>query len=564
MANALAPSNPIIPERFANPLKQIQGVFAQPAVRRAGPMALMVSLIGASALAWSALSAPPQKMLYSGLPDADKAAVTQALSAASIDSKVDDATDAVTVNEEDYSRARLLLAGQGLPKAAPGGYAILDQLPMGVSRAVEGERLRQARETELARSIQELDVVTEARVHLAMPESSVFVRDNAQPSASVVVKLQGGRALSEAQVQSIINLVASSVPGMKPEAVTIVDQMGGLLSKAGGAGQSGTEQRIALQRQVEEKYRTQLVQLLTPLIGAGNFTAEVQADVNMDETSATRESYDKEGALRAETGNWTGNQAGDGQAPGGIPGALSNTPPPAASLQQPQAATGANGQPAVPGQPVAGGAAPNPNKQSDQFARSYDLGREVSVTRAAPGAVKRLSVAVLLREPEKGKRTAMEINQITELVRSAVGYDQARNDQVTVISRKFAGEADAANDGPAWYDNSWMPVIARNLTAVVIALLVLLLGVRPLAKALMKKKEEVEAAPLAQLGLGAEGDNGEGVVGGEIAVAPPVTLDEIEASRNYDERIGKVRGFTRDNPARAALAVRDMMKATAQ
>lgn len=567
MANALAPTT-VIPERFANPLRQIQDVFAQPAVRRAGPMALMISLIGGSALAWAALSAPPQKMLYAGLSDADKAAVASALSAASIDSNIDGATDSLTVAEEDYSRARLLLAGQGLPKAAPGGYAILDQLPMGVSRAVEGERLRQARETELARSIQELDVVTEARVHLAMPESSVFVRDNAQPSASVVVKLQGGRTLSDAQVQSIINLVASSVPGMKPEAVTIVDQMGGLLSRPGGAGQSGSEQRVALQRQVEDKYRQQLVQLLTPLVGAGNFTAEVQADVNMDETSATRESYDKDGALRAETGNWTGNQAGAGEAPGGIPGALSNTPPPAATLQQPQAAVGADGRPVQPGQPTAGGAAPNPNKQSDQFARSYDLGREVSVTRAAPGGVKRLSVAVLLRDPETGKRTAAEVNQITQLVRSAVGFDAARNDQVTVISRKFAGGADAASDGPAWYDNSWMPVLARNITAIVIALLVLLLGVRPLAKALMKKREDADAANRPVLGrpIGAAGDSAsaEGEVSGTIAVAPPVTLDEIDASRNYDERIGKVRGFTRDNPARAALAVRDMMKATAQ
>ena len=189
------------------------------------------------------------------------------------------------------------------------------------------------------------------------------------------------------------------------------------------------------------------------------------------------------------------------------------------------------------------------------------------MTRAAPGGVKRLSVAVLLREPEKGKRTAMEINQITELVRSAVGYDQARNDQVTVISRKFAGEAEAGSDGPAWYDNSWMPVIARNVTAIVIALLVLLLGVRPLAKALMKKKEEAEAPVRGALGLSADGggEDGEGAaLRAEIAVTPPVTLDEIEASRNYDERIGKVRGFTRDNPARAALAVRDMMKASAQ
>lgn len=189
------------------------------------------------------------------------------------------------------------------------------------------------------------------------------------------------------------------------------------------------------------------------------------------------------------------------------------------------------------------------------------------MTRAAPGAVKRLSVAVLLREPEKGRRTAAEINQITQLVRSAVGYDQARNDQVTVISRKFAGEGESASDGPAWYDNSWLPVIARNVTAIVIALLVLLLGVRPLAKALMKKKEEAEAPSRAMLAAGGEaaGEGAEGATAApEIAVAPPVTLDEIEASRNYDERIGKVRGFTRDNPARAALAVRDMMKATAQ
>ena len=159
MSNALAPANNLVPEKFANPLRQIQGALAQPAVRRAGPMALMVGLIGAAGLAWSALSTPPQKTLFAGLPDADKAAVTSALTAANIPSHIDDGAGTLTVNEEDYSKARLLLAGQGLPKAAPGGYAILDQLPMGVSRAVEGERLRQARETEIARSIQEIDAV---------------------------------------------------------------------------------------------------------------------------------------------------------------------------------------------------------------------------------------------------------------------------------------------------------------------------------------------------------------------------------------------------------------------
>jgi len=579
MSNALTPSpqNPaaitLVPEKFANPLRQIQGVFAQPAVRRAGPMALMVGLIGAAGLAWSALSTPPQKVLFSGLPDSDKAAVTSALSAANITSHVDSSSDALTVNEEDFSKARMLLAGQGLPKAAPGGYAILDQLPMGVSRAVEGERLRQARETELARSIQEIDSVAEARVHLAMPEASVFVRDNAAPSASVVLKLQGGRSLSDAQVSSIVNLVASSVPGMKPDSVTVVDQLGGLLTKSGDGADAANDKRIEFQRRVEDKYRQQLIQLLTPLVGAGNFTAEVQADVNLDETSATRESYDKDGRLRAETGNWTGNMA-SGQAPAGIPGALSNTPPPASQLSTPQPATGAPGTPQP--QPVAGGPAPDPAKQSDSFQRAYDLNKEVSVTRAAPGNIKRLSVAVLLRDPEKGKRNAMEINQINDLVKSAVGFDQTRNDNVTVISRKFADATDA-NDAPKWYDNAWLPVLARNVTALIIALLVLLLGVRPIAKALMKKREDASPAALAAQastsGAPLLGEDGQPLVGADgqplmgeagIAVAPPVSLDQIETSRSYEERIGAVRGFTRDNPARAALAVRDMITAEAK
>jgi flagellar M-ring protein FliF len=561
MSNALAPANNLVPEKFANPLRQIQGALAQPAVRRAGPMALMVGLIGAAGLAWSALSTPPQKTLFAGLPDADKAAVTSALTAANIPSHIDDGAGTLTVNEEDYSKARLLLAGQGLPKAAPGGYAILDQLPMGVSRAVEGERLRQARETEIARSIQEIDAVAEARVHLAVPESTVFVRDNAAPSASVVIKLQAGRSLSDAQVSSIINLVASSVPGMKPDSVTVVDQLGALLSKSGDGGNDSGDARLRVQRQVEDKVRQQLNTLLTPLVGAGNFTAEVQADVNMDETSATRESYDKNGILRAETGNWTGNQA-NAQAPGGIPGALSNTPPPASQLSTPQPATGAPGTPAV-----AGGPAPDTNKQSDSFQRAYDLGKEVSVTRAAPGSIKRLSVAVLLRDPEKGRRTAMEIGQIDSLVKSAVGFDGNRQDQVTVISRKFAGADDAAKDGPAWYDNNWLPVLARNLTAIVIALLVLLLGVRPIAKVLMKKREDATPALSATGAVGSDGAMTPALDADgnpAITVAPPVSLEQIAASRSYEEKIGAVRGFTRDNPARAALAVRDMIMADAK
>ncbi|MGL4313187.1 MAG: flagellar basal-body MS-ring/collar protein FliF [Sphingomonas sp.] len=572
MSNALAQVP--APERFANPVKQLTGLLGQPAVRRSLPMILMLGLIASAALAWMMLATPTQKTLFANLPDADKGAVTAALTAANIKSHIDEATGSLTVAEEDYSRARILLAGQGLPKTAPTGYQVLDQLPMGVSRAVEGERLRQARETELAQSIQEIDAVSEARVHLAMPENTVFVRDNAAPSASVILKLAPGRSLSDAQVASIVNLVASSVPGMKPDSVTIVDQMGKLLSHPGGSDDAtaATDARIDFQRKMEAKYQEQLTQLLTPLVGAGNFSAQVQADVDLDETQATRESYDKQGALKAEQGNWTADKAG--AQPGGVPGSLSNQAPPASTITAPKQAAGNPGAPAgangaSTSQPTGGANGPADSaKQSDSYARAFDLGKEVSVTRASPGKVKRLSVAVVLRDPETGRpRNAVELQQVTDLVRAAVGYDASRNDQVTVISRRFAATANgAAGDSAkaAWYDAAWVPVVARNVTALVIALLVLMLGVRPLAKALMKRRDDVPTAQPAfqPAPIAFDQDSGQPVP------APPrrpsISIEMLEQTRGYDDRIAMVQGFTRENPTRAALAVRDMIKTDAR
>ncbi|MES2444461.1 MAG: flagellar basal-body MS-ring/collar protein FliF [Pseudomonadota bacterium] len=528
--------------------------MSQPAVRRAMPFLFLVGLVVAGWLAWSMVATSPQRILFANLNDSDKSSVTAALDTAGIHSAVDN-SGSLTVSEDNYHKARMLLASQDLPKAQPGGYAILDQLPMGVSRAVEGERLRQARETELARSIQEIDAVAEARVHLATPEASVFVRDHATPSASVIVKLQAGRSLGDAQIRAIVNLVASSVPGMTPDSVTIVDQMGALLSKSGGASAAGAagDARIDFQRRIEDKYREQLTQLLTPLVGAGNFTAEVQADVDLNESQATRESYDKDGSVvRAEQGNWTGNNKDGSAAPGGIPGALSNTPPPASTMSAPNA----QAQPGAPAAaPATGTPAPPAQKQTDSFTRTYDLGKEVSVTRAAPGNIKRLSVAVLLREEPGKPRGQVEIGQITQLVRATVGFDQNRADNVTVISRKFTAAAGAEVSGPAWYDAGWVPLLARNLTALVIALLVLFLGVRPLAKALLKKRDDAGSHRPALAGTGyAPQPQG--------APQPAVSIDMLEKNgKSYDDRVGLVRGFTRDNPARAALAVRDMIKA---
>jgi flagellar M-ring protein FliF len=545
MSNAIAPTEaPATPmlAGTANPLTQVRSLLAQPAVKRSLPLIFMLGLIGAAALAWATLSTPPQRVLFANLPESDKAAVAQALDAASIANRIDNA-GSITVNEDDFHKARMLLAGQDLPKAAPGGYALLDNLPMGASRAIEGERLRQARETELARSISEIDTVAVARVHLAMPETSVFVRDKAEPSASVIVTLQPGRSLSDAQVRSILNLVASSVPGMKPQAVTIVDQAGELLSKSGS--DSVGDARIDFQRRVEDKYRQQLVQLLTPLLGAGNFTTEVQAEVDLDESQATRETFDKQGAvMRAEQGSWTGAPRDAAGAPGGIPGALSNEPPADATVVAPTpGATPTPGQPATP--TSAAGV-----KQTDSFARTYDNAKEISVTRAAPGSIKRLSVAVLMKEEPGKPRGQVEIRQIDELVKAAVGFNPARQDQVTVVSRKFSAAADAKDEGLPFYETGWFAMVLRNVTALVIALLVLFMGVRPLAKALLKKRDEA-------------GRGGALPMGGADGVALPAQVNPAMlggAGVSLGDRVGLVRDFTRDNPARAALAVRDMIK----
>lgn len=556
---AIAPAGAAGAGPLAPVLARAQALAQQPAVRRSLPLLMLAGLVAAALLAWAMLSTPAQRILFASLADADKAAITTALDAANIRSRID-AAGSITVAEDDYHKARMLLAGQGLPKAAPGGYQILDQLPMGVSRAVEGERLRQARETELARSIQEIDAIAEARVHLATPEASAFVRDRAQPSASVIVRLHPGRVLGEAQIRAIVNLVASSVPGMQPEAVTIVDQAGALLSRPGGG--SAGDARIEAQRRVEDKLRTQLAQLLTPMVGAGNFTAEVQAELDLDENQATRESYDKQGVVRAEQGNWSAAPR-EGPA-GGIPGALSNTPPPAAALTAPNAPNapqggkpGAANGPAAAAAAAPGAAAPAPGmaKESDSFARSYETGKQVSVTRATPGAVKRLSVAVLLREEPGKPRSLAEINQINELVRAAVGYDAARQDQVTVVSRKFSTAANG-DAGPAWYEAEWVPMAARNATAIVIALLVLLLGVRPALRAIGRRRDAAAGVPTPD---GALAGVPMAAAGGDVATGGAA----IPAPADPAARIGMVRALTRDDPARAALAVRDMIRSDA-
>ncbi|MGB5077357.1 MAG: flagellar basal-body MS-ring/collar protein FliF, partial [Sphingorhabdus sp.] len=407
--------------------------------------------------------------------------------------------------------------------------------------AVEGETLRGAREADLARTIEAIDPVKTARIHLATSEPSVFVRDQVAPAASVMLTLQPGRTLSPAQVRAIRHLVASSVPGLNPEQVSIVDQTGELISRIDG---NAEDRNFELQQQMEDRYRQALVSMLGPMIGNENFTVEVHADVDSTQSQSTRETYPKDDrALRSEQGNKSSQADSQGTAMG-IPGALSNQPPPATQVANTPGGTA----PAAPQQA---------NGQSEEtFARSFDVGREISVTHKPEGSLKRLSVAVGLRDMKGKARTAKEIATIDQLVKGAVGFDAARGDVVAISSRPFVEVTEPTTN---FWDAPWFMSLMRQLGAGFVVLLVLLFVVRPVYKSFKARAAQAKEDPdtLEQQLLSA-------TKGVQPAVSPrAVTLEMIEAAPSYEARANLVRAFVRQDSERAALVVKQLMQETA-
>lgn len=541
---------------------RMTGFLAQPAVQRSLPMIGLIALVALAGAAWLALREPPQRDLFRGLPEADQAAVADVLTKSNIAYDFDRSTGAITVSEGDYFNAKMKLAAEGLPKSAPDGDTLLNSMPMGASRAVEGEKLRTAREMDLARTIEAIDAVTKARVHLAVEPPSIFLRERSRPTASVMLQLVNGRALSESQVEAIVHLVASSVADMAPESVSVVDQNGRLLSQTTGSG-AETDRQLQTQARIEERYRQAVTALLTPIVGVGNFSTEVHAEVNFAERQATRETYPQDEArLRAETGSWnTDAQSGAGATAGGIPGALQPNPPvnpaapgaPPPPLNAPAAGQAATGAP-EPGAP--------PFKTAETFNRSFELGREVSVTRDAVGTVKRLSIAVALDNGADGKpRSAQEIAALEALVKGAIGFDQTRGDVVALSSRKFV-QPDAAETSAPWYEQSWVPLLARNLSAVAVTL-ILLFGIgRPLLKRWSAARGSAGLAALDPAQSRQLGQEIKTELGRSIAHDPnrPVTIDMISATPDYSDRAALIRNFVKQDPDRAALVVRDLLK----
>lgn len=531
------------------PLERLKSFGAQPAVKKTIPWFIGAAALGGVALTWSMLSSGTQRTLYSQLDDGERASVVAALDKAAIAYKIDNSTGAITVNEGDLYKARMTVAQDGALATPDSGDDMLNNLPIGASRTLEGERLRGAKERELMLTIAEIDGVESVRVHLAQGEKSAFIRDNAPPSASVMVRLARGRQLSDNQVAAITNLVASSVPGLSVDQVKVIDQHGRLLTQHNGG--DADSDRLELQTRMEEKLRNQLSSLLTPMIGEGNFSSQIQVELDMDQVTSARESYEKQGALRSETQQQSQSVSTAGGAQG-VPGVLSNTPPPATTAQP-----GAPGQATVQQGAAAPGAAPAAAPQANgesSATRNYELGREVAVSNTTPGKLKRVSVAVALSaEAMKGGK-AGDADQIKQLVSAAIGADPARGDQVAVVVRKFDK---VAEEGVPFYEASWFADVLRYGVGLLGVLLVLLLGVRPLIKAFRPDKSAPAAA--AEDGEAPDGPSLSGLG------TPPIPAMAGSSMPHDPEMLNKqvslAQRMVEEQPESAVIALRKMLQA---
>lgn len=532
--------------------QRLLALAAQPAVRRTAPAAAVL-LAGLMAFGlWSALSQPAQMTLSAGLADADKAQAIEALAAAGITAGLDPASGALQVPAADYQRARMALAVEGLPAGPKDADAVLGQLQLGSSRLVEAMRLKQAQEAELAQSIAVISGITAVRVHLALPERTAFIRDSQPPRASVVVTLRAGQVLSAGQVEAITNLVASSVPGLARDLVSVIDHRGRLLSLPQGDDMAalGSRQMVA-RRQMEDLYRSRIEALLIPLTGAGNLSVQVALDMDFTqaEIQESRLLPDAAAILSEETQSAESTAA---QARG-IPGLVSNTPP-----APPQPTASGNG-------PAGAGAAPAdaPVNQTASAKRTFEIGRRLQTTRPGAPTITRLSVAVLLRAPEDGK--AVPLQDMERLVKGAIGFDAARGDSVTLLAQPFREE-----DLPAQAMGATATGGLSALTVLgALAALVGLLALVAMALRLRRTRRPAPAAPLAQapgpLNIGSD----------PAAMALPVPT-EIELQRreerrlhlarsalnsgSRDEKHAILRQIAEEDPARVAAVLRKMMK----
>ncbi|WP_426287057.1 flagellar basal-body MS-ring/collar protein FliF [Luteibacter sp. E-22] len=518
--------------------------------------------IGIAAVMWS--RAPNYGLLYGGLEQKDAAAVTQALQAGNTPYTLSSDGSSIFVPAADVAGVRLKLAGQGLPQGSAASAIPQADSPFGMSDMAERSRYQSLLENDLSNTIAGLQSVRAARVHLALPKPSAFIRDNKPASASVVVTLYPGRQLDQGQVAAIVHLIAASVPDLDTRQVSVIDQGGNLLTVSDPDSASAIgDSRLRLSNRIEATYTQRVEDLLTPLVGAGKVRAQVFADLDFSQTEKASETFNHDNpALRSEqTNSDTRTEPANN---GGVPGALSNQPP----------NTGAN---ATAANPAAGAAKPGaqaattqaaqtPTQQTQSATRNYELDRTVSHVTDPAGKVARLSVAVVVdnkQMPDKDGKTKSvpftpeELSRLTELTKNAVGFSAERGDSVSVINEPFHGATaeEAPVSAPFWERPGMLDLIKQGL-GVMIALLVGFFVLRPILKGLLKP------APLAM--------NNVALAGPMPSVSVMVDDDDMTPDRvstsqaqlgspallAYEQKVGLAKRMAAENPKQVAQVVK--------
>jgi flagellar M-ring protein FliF len=518
------------------------------------PMLLLAGIaaavaVGVGVVLWS--QTPNYNILFANLPPEDAASMTQTLSGAGIPYRIEAGSGAISVPVDRVNDARLLLAGQGLP--AVDGFASMAKEPgFGVSQFMESARYQHALEAELGRTIASLQQVEAARVHIASPRNSSFVRDRVPGSASVFLKVRPGRRLSGEQVTSIVNLIASSVPELTAENVTVIDQQGRLLSSPSGRGDMAErDEQLEFVRQAEEGYAQRIETLLSPLVGAGRVRAQVSAQFDMSAVEETREQYRPDSQIvRSEqlADNQTG---GPGGGTGGVPGALTNQPPEAGVAQAPGAQPARAGA-VAPGATTESAAATAPVNSSREVTRNYEIDRTLAYSKQPGGRLQRLSVAVLIDNlrilGKDGKVTEAplppaQVERITALVKDAVGFNAERGDSVNVVNFAWQGELTPSGDDlqtiPLW-EKPWLQSLVKIAAGLIVLLVLVFVVLRPLLRQLIVMQREGMQRAAA---VGALSD------GGMLAAGANSTLA-------YEQQMAQARTLVAQDPARVAQVVK--------
>ena len=525
-----------------SPAALIQGFNRLPNSRKFGLLVGLAATIAiiVGAVIW--IGRPDYRVLYSNLSEQDGGAIIAALQQGAVPYKVAEGGSAILVPSDKVYDARFQLAAQGLPRGGAVGFELMEGQKLGVTQFQEQVNYQRALEGELARSIQSLSPVRAARVHLAIPKPTVFVRERRLPSASVVVHMHPGRALTAEQVDGIVHIVSSSVPELPINQVTVVDQSGKLLSgQMADDGKSGLapSQREHL-RQVEEDYAGRIESILQPLVGDGNVRAQVTAELDFTQVEQTAESFRPntnpvQASIRSQQSSESFNGGAD-QLAQGVPGALSNRPPGAATapLNAPQGAG------ARPGQP--GGTGGIPVSTSKESTVNYELDKTIRHEKLPVGTVKRLSAAVVLnykRIADKNGKVSFkplsqgEMAQINNLVREAIGFNEQRGDTLNIVNASFT-PVEEAESVPIWKDPDNLGLVkelGKNLLIAGLVIYLVLGVIRPILRNLVTAPVKVRE----QAGTGGP----EEAAGNETSYAQPSRKPGYESDLQAAKNIAK-------------------------